>query len=48
MPEVFQPDAVDGKLILFPGYVRHSAVPYRGQTDRILVAFNARVTRGEG
>ena len=47
-PEVFQPAAVDGKLILFPGYVRHSAVPYRGPTDRILVAFNARASKGQG
>ncbi len=31
----------DGRLILFPGYVRHSATPYAGETDRIVVSFNA-------
>jgi uncharacterized protein (TIGR02466 family) len=34
----------DGKLVLFPSYVRHSASPYHGQRDRVLVAFNARLS----
>lgn len=34
---------VEGKLILFPSYVAHSATPYRGRRDRIVLAFNARV-----
>lgn len=33
----------DGKLVLFPHYVQHWAVPYRGQRERIIVSFNARV-----
>jgi hypothetical protein len=31
----------DGRLILFPGHVRHSATPYSGETDRIVISFNA-------
>lgn len=34
---------VDGQIILFPSYLKHSALPYFGQTDRIVLAFNARV-----
>lgn len=33
----------EGKLVLFPSYVRHLAVPYRGKRDRIIVSFNSRV-----
>lgn len=33
----------DGKLILFPSYLQHSAVPYRGKKDRIVIAFNTRI-----
>lgn len=33
----------EGKLIIFPSYVRHSAVPYHGKRDRIIASFNARV-----
>lgn len=36
----FQP--VEGRLLLFPGYVRHSALPYRGNDDRVVISFNAR------
>ena len=46
--EYVQPAVDEGKLILFPGYVRHSALPYHGKTDRVVVAFNARVSRGQG
>jgi uncharacterized protein (TIGR02466 family) len=34
---------IEGKLILFPSYVAHSATPYRGKRDRIVLSFNARV-----
>lgn len=34
----------EGNLILFPSYVSHSAAPYRGKRDRIVLSFNARVT----
>jgi uncharacterized protein (TIGR02466 family) len=33
----------DGMLILFPSYLRHSGLPYKGKCDRIVVAFNARI-----
>jgi hypothetical protein len=33
----------EGKLALFPSYVPYSARVYRGQRDRIVIAFNARV-----
>lgn len=31
----------EGKLILFPGHVRHAALPYTGGLDRIVISFNA-------
>lgn len=33
----------DGQLVLFPSYLHHSATPYAGTRDRIVIAFNARV-----
>jgi uncharacterized protein (TIGR02466 family) len=36
----------DGALLLFPSYLRHSALPYRGTRDRIVVAFNASIQPG--
>jgi len=38
------PPSRDGLLILFPSYLLHSALPYRGSTDRVVIAFNAQVT----
>jgi len=32
---------VEGRLLLFPGYVRHAALPYSGKEDRIVISFNA-------
>lgn len=34
---------VEGQVILFPSFIKHSALPYFGKTDRIVLAFNARV-----
>lgn len=31
----------DGMLILFPSFLLHSALPYRGSVDRLVVAFNS-------
>jgi len=31
----------DGMLVLFPSYLLHSALPYRGTQDRIVISFNA-------
>ena len=37
----------DGRLVLFPSYLLHSALPYRGERDRIILSFNSetRVTQ---
>lgn len=32
----------DGTLLLFPSYILHSGLPYKGQTDRVVIAFNSR------
>ncbi len=39
----FAPPPEEGKLVLFPSYVEHSATPYNGTGDRIVISFNARV-----
>lgn len=40
--EVWDATPRDGTLLLFPGYLYHSALPYRGQRERHIVAFNSR------
>jgi uncharacterized protein (TIGR02466 family) len=35
------PPPRDGLLILFPSYLLHSALPYRGERDRIVISFNS-------
>ncbi len=35
------PPAQDGMVIIFPAYLQHSALPYRGEEDRIVIAFNS-------
>ncbi|MEL6477010.1 MAG: TIGR02466 family protein [Pseudomonadota bacterium] len=32
----------NGRLVLFPSYLLHAALPYQGETDRIIVSFNSR------
>ena len=32
----------DGTLLLFPSYLLHSGLPYRGEQDRVVIAFNSR------
>ncbi len=32
----------DGLLVLFPSYLLHSALAYRGERDRVVIAFNSR------
>ncbi len=34
---------ISGEVIIFPGFLCHSALPYFGKTDRIIVAFNAKI-----
>lgn len=33
----------DGLLLLFPSFLLHSGLPYFGEEDRVVIAFNARV-----
>jgi len=33
---------MEGRLVLFPSYLMHSALPYVGAADRIVLAFNTR------
>lgn len=35
----------DGKLVIFPSYLGHSAIPYHGKQERVVIAFNAIVHR---
>lgn len=37
----------NGLLIVFPSYLRHAAVPYRGERDRVVIAFNAAVVEAK-
>ncbi len=45
-PDVVIPNAREGRLLLFPNYLKHSARPYKGRQDRVIVAFNARYATG--
>lgn len=38
--------AEDGTLIVFPSWILHSGLPYRGQEDRIVIAFNCKFIDG--
>ena len=33
----------DGRLLVFPSHIRHTAFPYSGEQDRIIVSFHAQV-----
>lgn len=35
--------AEPGMMIIFPSWVQHSALVYRGQRDRIVIALNCKV-----
>lgn len=34
------PPIQDGMVLIFPSYLLHSGLPYRGEKDRVLIAFN--------
>lgn len=34
----------DGKIAVFPSYLKHMAYPYKGDEDRIIVSFHAQVS----
>ena len=35
-----------GQLVIFPSWLMHEVLPYVGETERIVVAFNAWISRG--
>lgn len=35
--------AVDGQVVIFPSYLKHAAMPYFGQKDRVVIAFNSQI-----
>ena len=41
----FDVQPIEGRMILFPSYLLHSALPYFGTADRIVLAFNTRTNR---
>jgi len=38
----------EGKLVIFPSYLPHMAMPYEGEKDRIIVSFNAQIHSSQG
>lgn len=36
-------EPVDAQVVIFPSYLKHSALPYFGDKDRVIIAFNSRV-----
>jgi uncharacterized protein (TIGR02466 family) len=42
----FDMQPTDGQLIVFPSWILHSAMPYTGSTERIVVAFNCQFIDG--
>lgn len=37
-----------GQLVVFPSWLPHQAMPYQGETDRIIVSFNASIHAASG
>lgn len=40
---VFDMEPKEGQIVLFPSYLKHSALPYFGDADRVVIAFNAQL-----
>lgn len=40
---VWDIEPVNGQLVIFPSYLKHSALTYMGGKDRVVIAFNAQV-----
>lgn len=36
-------EPIEGQVVLFPSYLKHSALPYFAQKDRVVIAFNCQV-----
>jgi hypothetical protein len=41
--DCFDAEIEDGKLVIFPGNLPHSALPYYGDKDRIVISFNTEI-----
>jgi hypothetical protein len=41
-------EPVPGQLLLFPSWLAHQALPYDGETERVIVSFNASVHAASG
>jgi hypothetical protein len=38
-------DPIPGRLIVFPSWLPHQAMPYQGARDRVIISFNASIHR---
>ena len=38
----------DGRLVVFPAYLKHMVFPYNGPTDRVVVSFHVQITNAKG
>jgi len=43
MKNIVDMNPIEGVLVLFPGYLLHSATPYTGKEDRIVISFNSAI-----
>ena len=43
LTNIWDVDPKNGMLVIFPSYIYHSALPYKGKINRYVIAFNARV-----
>ena len=41
-------EPVPGRLLLFPSWLAHKAMPYGGEQERIIISFNASIHASEG
>ena len=39
--------AEPGQLVVFPSWIQHSALPYRGERERYVLSVNSRVRLAE-
>lgn len=40
-------NAQDGQMIVFPSWIQHSALTYRGQRERYVIAVNSKINRAD-
>ena len=44
--DYYDVEITDGKLVIFPGYLEHCALPYYGDKERILISYNTIIGTG--